>query len=222
MAAPRVEIDAGRASDADVPQHAAAENAAVIGQRRDIGIEVKRAIGRREALETGFRQLREQQRAIFGIAPAIRFELFGRIERRQRSVLRERRRRGQGQESHVPEQFAGERGPRLQLELRPGEPGYSGPAEEFGEEPDFVAAEEVAEGDLIETVPPKQDAQPHETQPAAERATPLAAAKEAPPAPSAASEAETEAERTPVAYNVSPPHEVSGPAPNPRRGWWRR
>ena len=133
-----------------------------------------------------------------------------------------RRRRGQGQESHVPEQYAGERGPRLQLELRPGEPGYSGPAEEFGEEPDFVAAEEVAEGDLIETVPPKQDAQPHETQPAAERATPLAAAKEAPPAPSAASEAETEAERTPVAYNVSPPHEVSGPAPNPRRGWWRR
>ncbi len=49
-------------------------------------------------------------------------------------------------------------------------------------------------------------------------------ASEAPAAPQReepAAEPE-EAERSPVAYNVPPPHEVSGPPPNPRRGWWRR
>ena len=113
----------------------------------------------------------------------------------------------------------------MQLELRPGEPGYSGPAEEFGEEPDFIAAEEVAEADVIETVPLDEEAVPQATGPEAENATSQEPVKETPPAPPAApreSEAEAEAERAPVAYNVSPPHEVSGPAPNPRRGWWRR
>jgi uncharacterized membrane protein len=107
----------------------------------------------------------------------------------------------------------------MQIELRPGEPGYSGPAEEFGEETDFVAAEEVAEGDVIETV--SEDVAPRAAQPAAESAAPPQRAKEAPPAP-AASEADAEVERTPAAYNVPPPHDVSGPTPNPRRGWWRR
>jgi len=135
-----------------------------------------------------------------------------------------RRRHGQGQDGHAPEQQYGgdEHGPRMQLELRPGEPGYSGPAEEFGEEPDFVAAEEVAEADVIETVPLSEDAAPDAAQPVAESVPPPPPATETPPAPPAASEAETEAERAPVAYNVSPPHEVSGPSPNPRRGWWRR
>jgi ribonuclease E len=133
-----------------------------------------------------------------------------------------RRRGGQGQDSPAPEQYGGaERGPRLQLELRPGEPGYSGPAEEFGEETDFVAAEEVAEADVIETVPLKED----ETRPAAEparaQAPPAKEGVSAAPSTSEA-EAEAEAERARVAYNVSPPHEVSGPVPNPRRGWWRR
>jgi hypothetical protein len=110
----------------------------------------------------------------------------------------------------------------MQLELRPGEPGYSGPAEEFGEEPDFIAAEEVAEGDVIETVPLNEERAPPEAQPGTEN-TASPTAKDTPPAPPATSEeAEAEAERAPVAYNVSPPHEVSGPAPNPRRGWWRR
>ena len=40
--------------------------------------------------------------------------------------------------------------------------------------------------------------------------------------PPTAAEAEPDAERPPAAYNVPPTHEVSGPAPNPRRGWWRR
>jgi hypothetical protein len=111
----------------------------------------------------------------------------------------------------------------MQLELRPGEPGYSGPAEEFGEEPDFVAAEGVAEADVIETVPLKEDTPRQETQRASESASPQAPpSKESPPAPPSASEAEAEAERARIVYNVSPPHEVSGPAPNPRRGWWRR
>jgi ribonuclease E len=130
-----------------------------------------------------------------------------------------RRRGGQGQDSPAPEQYGGaERGPRLQLELRPGEPGYSGPAEEFGEETDFVAAEEVTESDVIETVPLKED----ETQLAAEPRAQAPAEKEGASAPPSTSEAEAEAERARVAYNVSPPHEVSGPVPNPRRGWWRR
>jgi ribonuclease E len=134
-----------------------------------------------------------------------------------------RRRRGQDQDGHAPEQFnSGEERPRMQLELRPGEPGYSGPAEEFGEEPDFVAAEEVAEADVIETVPVHEGPAPHETQPAAESVAPPPPAMETPPAPSAASEAEGEEERAPATYNVSPPHDVSGPPPNPRRGWWRR
>lgn len=135
-----------------------------------------------------------------------------------------RRRRGPGQDNQAPEQYGGgERGPRLQLELRPGEPGYSGPAEEFGEESDFVAAAEVAETEAIEPVPSNQEAARHEAPTAGESPTPpRAPAKEGPPAPSTASEAEAEAERAPVAYNVSAPHEVSGPAPNPRRGWWRR
>jgi ribonuclease E len=135
-----------------------------------------------------------------------------------------RRRRSQGPDSHAPEQYGGaERGPRLQLELRPGEPGYSGPAEEFGEEADFVAAEEAAEADVIETVPLNEHALGNETQPAAERGPEQALApKESPPTSPSTSEAEAEAERARVAYNVSPPHEVSGPASNPRRGWWRR
>src|SRR6185312_716169 len=118
------------------------------------------------------------------------------------------------QDGPAPEQqYGGEGGPRLQLELRPGEPGYSGPAEEFGEESEFIAAEEVAEADVIETVPLRDDTAPPEAQPAA---------GSAPPAPPAARDAEADPERAPIAYNVSPPHDVSGPAPNPRRGWWRR
>jgi ribonuclease E len=146
----------------------------------------------------------------------------GRRRRRGRRGGR-RRRRGPGQEGAEPEQYSGDdRAPRLQLELRPGEPGYSGPAEEFGEESDLIAAEEVAEGDVVELT---EEAPPHEAQPvAAESPAPApSAAKETPPAPPpAASDPEPEAERTPVTYNVSPPHDVSGPVPNPRRGWWRR
>ena len=144
-------------------------------------------------------------------------------ERRRRRRGRRggrRRRRGQGLDQHgVEQQIAPERGPRLQLELRPGEPGYSGPAEEFGEETDFVAAEEVAEADVIESVPLHPDSAPRDAHHATEETAAAPRAQETQPAPGGA---EGDTERTPVAYNVSPPHEVSGPAPNPRRGWWRR
>jgi ribonuclease E len=43
---------------------------------------------------------------------------------------------------------------------------------------------------------------------------------EAPPA--LPPEPETETERAPAAYNVPPAQEVTGPPPNPKRGWWRR
>ncbi len=44
----------------------------------------------------------------------------------------------------------------------------------------------------------------------------------APPAPAEPQPEPAEAERAPIAYNVPPAHEVSGPTSNPRRGWWRR
>lgn len=49
-----------------------------------------------------------------------------------------------------------------------------------------------------------------------------------PPAPRAASpepkpeSAPVEAERQPIQHNVPPAHEVTGPASNPKKGWWRR
>jgi hypothetical protein len=102
--------------------------------------------------------------------------------------------------------------------LRPGEPGYSGPAEEFGEEPDFVSAEATAEPETVEPMPPlSQEPASREPQPAATQAAPPRKETPSQPTPS-----DNEAERTPIAYNVPPPQEVSGPAPNPRRGWWRR
>ncbi|HKR20605.1 MAG TPA: hypothetical protein VJS41_10755, partial [Stellaceae bacterium] len=45
-----------------------------------------------------------------------------------------------------------------------------------------------------------------------------------PPAPRAASPepAPVEAERQPIQHNVPPAHEITGPASNPKKGWWRR
>jgi ribonuclease E len=145
----------------------------------------------------------------------------GEGERRRRRRGRRggrRRHRGPGIEGQSAEPPVGGRGPRLQIELRPGEPGYSGPAEEFGEEPDFVSAEATAEPETVEPMPPlSQEPASREHQPAATQAAPPRKETPSQPTPS-----DNEAERTPIAYNVPPPQEVSGPAPNPRRGWWRR
>jgi ribonuclease E len=151
--------------------------------------------------------------------PAENHEGEGERRRRRRGRRGGRRRhRGPGIEGESAEPPVGGRGPRLQIELRPGEPGYSGPAEEFGEEPDFVSAEATAEPETVEPMPPlSQEPASREHQPAATRDAPPR--KETPPQPTPS---DNEAERTPIAYNVPPPQEVSGPAPNPRRGWWRR
>lgn len=139
-----------------------------------------------------------------------------RRRRRGRRGGRRRHRQGEGPAVVSPE---GDVRPRLQLELRPGEPGYSGPAEEFGEEPDFAPVEgEIASDPAAESELPLAEAASPPPQPAAEAAEPSPSRTETPPhaAP------ENEPERAPSAYNVAPPQEVTGPAPNPRRGWWRR
>ena len=143
--------------------------------------------------------------------------------RRRRRGRRGGRRRHRGPDAEgqgVADNRAADRGPRLQLELRPGEPGYSGPAEEFGDEADLVSADEdtIESETAIEPLMPLSD-EPVTHAPEPSAAQPAPARQETPPTPA---EAETESERAPVAYNVSPPQEVSGPASNPRRGWWRR
>ncbi len=58
-----------------------------------------------------------------------------------------------------------------------------------------------------------------ESAPAPVPEAPLAPAPRGEEKPPQAAEAE---ERAHAAYNMPPPQEVSGPPPNPRRGWWRR
>jgi ribonuclease E len=112
--------------------------------------------------------------------------------------------------------------PRLQLELRPGEPGYSGPAEEFGEEAEFASAEADGDPDPVDAELPLSDESPATPEPQVEAAAQPAPAPQRPETPPPAPAVENEPERAPVAYNVAPAQEVTGPAPNPRRGWWRR
>ncbi len=76
------------------------------------------------------------------------------------------------------------------------------------EAPPVAAAPKVA--------PPEPPAHDYTPQP---KAPPVV---EAAPAPAVGAEQAAETERVPAAYNVPPPHEVSGPVDNPRRGWWRR
>ncbi len=82
MAALGVEIEAGRRGNARFGQHAAAEFTAVIGQPRDVHVDVEGPIRRREPIETGARQLLEQERAVLGIATDVGFELVPALERR--------------------------------------------------------------------------------------------------------------------------------------------
>ena len=162
------------------------------------------------------------------IRPTGETDAEGDHKRRRRGRRGGRRRhRGPGSEGgEGVHQNTDNRAPRLQIELRPGEPGYSGPAEEdFGEDSSFDVIDEPAQ------VQPPSDLFAAEAEP--ELAPVSQSAAEAPPprsetpapqpaAATAQSEAEPEPERAPIAYNVPPAQEVSGPAPNPRRGWWRR
>ncbi len=91
--APGIEIGPRRRGNAGFRQHAPAEFLAVIRQMRDVGVEIERAIGGREAREPGLWQRRQQQIAVRLVARDIAVELHRRIERRQRRDLRQRRRR---------------------------------------------------------------------------------------------------------------------------------
>ncbi|HLI19955.1 MAG TPA: hypothetical protein VKV32_02485, partial [Stellaceae bacterium] len=152
-------------------------------------------------------------------------------ERRRRRRGRRggrRRHRGPGGDAHPASGPGGaDRAPRMQLELRPGEPGYSGPAEEFGEEPDFDALEndqEPAQEEAEESPPSEEAAAEQQAQPPRQETAYPETPTPAPPpeAPPPTPEPANAAERAPSAYNVAPPQEVTGPAANPRRGWWRR
>ncbi len=132
----------------------------------------------------------------------------------------------------------GRRGGRRRRRDGPQRPGEGAaqnarPEHEFGE-PDALEpphGHERPETETIELVPPERL---HD-----EAAGDVVEAFAAPPAPPAsgldpesvpvadgdtAPESEDTPEETqrPAAYNVPPPHEVTGPPPNPRRGWWRR
>jgi len=74
------------------------------------------------------------------------------------------------------------------------------------------------------------DVAEHETAPAAPQPTHDAPPAEAPPPPPPRAAnpeprqepAPVETERQPIQHNVPPAHEITGPASNPKKGWWRR
>jgi ribonuclease E len=145
-----------------------------------------------------------------------------------------RRRRGHGGEGRDDENGVGENG---------GETGFAeaGSAADEGEaiaESAIVAAEFeeareeerfVPEIEMPSTPPTVPEPAP-EPAPQASVAPPAAPAPEAetqheeptPAAESTAQETSEEAERAPSVYNIPEAQEISGPAANPRRGWWRR
>ena len=106
------------------------------------------------------------------------------------------------------------------------------PERDYTEPEPFEQGHERPETETIELIPPERQ---HD-----QAADAVAEAFAAPPAPPSATgldpgsvpvadgdeapEAENPAENSQraAAYNVSPPREVSGKPPNPRRGWWRR
>ena len=85
----------------------------------------------------------------------------------------------------------------------------------------FSTPTEPATGLGTETVPVAEEGDRPPAEPEFEPAPRQVAASSKPEA-EAEAEAEGGAERVPAQYNVPPAHEVTGPASNPRRGWWRR
>jgi len=77
------------------------------------------------------------------------------------------------------------------------------------------AGPDAAGHEVVSAAPPvERDAPLVETPPPPE---PRAASPEPTPEP-----APGEAERQPIQHNVPPAHEITGPASNPKKGWWRR
>ena len=117
--------------------------------------------------------------------------------RRRRGRRGGRRRRGRGGEQHGNEPMAGE---------PTGADGMSEPVPRTAE-PFMPPAERYA--------PPAETPAPSAS--SADAPAPRAAAPEPAPEP-----AQAETERQPVQHNVPPAHDVTGPASNPKKGWWRR
>src|SRR6185437_14566778 len=60
----RIEIDAGRRRDTGLVEHAFCKIEAVVGEARDIGVEIEGAVDRQELVEAGARQAFGQDAAV--------------------------------------------------------------------------------------------------------------------------------------------------------------
>ena len=83
----RIEIDARRRRHMRLLQHALGEGMAVVGEVRDIRIQIERAIGRQERFDSGLRKSLDQNAAIDLVALLHRFHFGHAVERRLRRHL---------------------------------------------------------------------------------------------------------------------------------------
>src|SRR6266851_8354562 len=93
MAMNRIEVDAGGRRDVRLFQHLFGKLETVGGELRDIGVEVKRAVGGQELVETGLRQSFDQNAAVLLIAALYVFHFLAAFERGLGGNLRQRRHR---------------------------------------------------------------------------------------------------------------------------------
>jgi ribonuclease E len=130
---------------------------------------------------------------------------------------RKRRRRGRrgGRRRRRSGGPGGEMGGEHMGDASSGEAGFQRPAAE----PTFQrsAAEPAFQSS------PHQSFTPSSAEPAFQRTPPEPVYQQRPEPPPAKDPApRVEAERAPIQHNVPPVQEVSGPAANPKKGWWRR
>jgi len=85
----RIEVDAGRHRHADLVEHLPSENQTVIGEGRDIAIEIKGTVGRHDFAETYAGQRLEQQLAVGVVTSDVARKLVVRIECPQCRRLRD-------------------------------------------------------------------------------------------------------------------------------------
>jgi ribonuclease E len=144
-------------------------------------------------------------------------------KRRRRGRRGGRRRR---RETGGPERLNGANGEHHEGEDAPDER----TAAEEAEEIEVVAAEDAPETETIELVPPppvheqasRDVAEAFTSAPALPEAVHATASVPVSDGNGEASHHPSEPERASIHYNVPPPHEVTDPPANPRRGWWRR
>ena len=76
----RIEIDAGGRGNAGFLQHAGGEGVTVIGEARNVGVKIKRAVDRQKRAQSRARQPLDQKAAIVLVAMLDRFELIAAVE----------------------------------------------------------------------------------------------------------------------------------------------